>query len=672
MLNSFRSIWIRKLNIKKSISLKINIILSISIIFIITVLGCAYFLSERSKEISKIRNSAEQAALRVAGLFSTAGDRLKISDITNVLQIEMSDKNMLAIIINDANTNSVLSRDDLGLIKDSYWNIKEFDSSLTLKNRLDKSFFVSKKKIFFNNMYSGWVEVYITDFFQNQYLKNLIVETIINMMLLAVVLLLIINLTVNKFIIKPVIDLNNSIMNFNSKNFRTRAMVSTRDELGSLSKSFNKMAELLQHYNEEMLKQLYTDSLTGLPNRYKILVDIEVKESPALILINIDFFKEINDFYGNRIGDMVLKEMTFRLRALQTEYNYQLYRMPADEFALLFDCCIEIKRLEEILRHLGEDINERPFLLEDNEINVRMTCGVARGEDILIDKIIEGKWRNLATNADMALKKAKKLQKNFIIYSDSMEIPKEYENNILWKKRLKEAIKNHRIVPYFQPIVNNINGKIEKYECLVRLIDGHGNIIAPRYFLEVAKKSHLYSDITSVMLDKTLGVFKDTEFDFSINLTIHDTDMDEEMNYQIKKKIKENYKIADKIIFEILESEGIENYKEVMVFIEEVKEHGCKIAIDDFGSGYSNFEHILRLSVDYIKIDASLIKNIDIDPNAQIIAKTIANFSKELGLKTISEYVHSKSVFDKGVELGIDYSQGYYFGEPKEYIMLEQ
>lgn len=125
---------------------------------------------------------------------------------------------------------------------------------------------------------------------------------------------------------------------------------------------------------------------------------------------------------------------------------------------------------------------------------------------------------------------------------------------------------------------------------------------------------------------------------------------------------------AKNIVFELLESEGIENYTEVKHFINNIKQYGCKVAIDDFGSGYSNFSHILNLNVDYIKIDASIIKNIDKDQNCEYIAKLIVDFSNKVGIKTIAEFVHSRSVFEKVKEIGITYSQGYYFSEPLENI----
>jgi EAL domain-containing protein (putative c-di-GMP-specific phosphodiesterase class I) len=125
-----------------------------------------------------------------------------------------------------------------------------------------------------------------------------------------------------------------------------------------------------------------------------------------------------------------------------------------------------------------------------------------------------------------------------------------------------------------------------------------------------------------------------------------------------------NQDVAKRAVFELLESDGIENYDIIKAFIEEVKSFGCKVAIDDFGSGYSNFDHVMSLDVDVLKIDASMIKNLDKELSSQIITRTIVNFTKELNIKTVSEFVHTPEVFKKVQEFGIDYSQGYLFGEP--------
>ncbi len=443
----------------------------------------------------------------------------------------------------------------------------------------------------------------------------------------------------------------------------------SNEKIKNIYTRLNYLLDILELEENEKNTNLYTDSLTKLPNRQKILIDIEQTISPTLIIMNIDLFQEINDCYGNNIGDLTLIAIAERLVEIQKKYYYRLYKMSGDEFAFLFDKKMELEELYSFIKNLCIEIEEEPFKVHEHEIFIKVTVGAARAEDIDPINLKEGKWKSLATHADMALKRSKKEQKHFIIFHESMQISKEFEANLIWKKKLKDAIDTHRIIPFFQPIMNNVTNKIEKYETLVRIVDKESGIVNPSYFLDVAKKSHLYGKITSTILNKSISLFKDTDYEFSINLAIRDI-IEEEINSFIIKTIKDNKNIASRIIFEILESEGIENYDKVKDFIKLVKDLGCKIAIDDFGSGYSNFDHLMKLDVDYIKLDSCLIDNLADNYNAQIITKTIVNFAKELNLKTISEFVHSEEIFKKSKELGVDYSQGYYIGKPTQSIAI--
>jgi diguanylate cyclase (GGDEF)-like protein/PAS domain S-box-containing protein len=422
----------------------------------------------------------------------------------------------------------------------------------------------------------------------------------------------------------------------------------------------------LVNKKEELTRQLYIDPSTGLPNRRKLFEDAEKVENPSLILINVDSFREFNDFYGNDVGDYIIKEIAKRIYLVLPDEHWRLYKLQADEYAVLITKKVSVLDIERFLVVIEEEINNKSFFFNDNEIEISVSMGIAVWENVIKSK---NKWKELIIKADMALKRAKKLNKNFIFYNDSFQIVKEYEKNIYWAKQIRKAIKEDRIITFYQPIVNNLNHKIEKYESLVRLIDEEGNIVLPSNFLEVSKKSKLYPYITRIVLERCLNTFKNTDLSVSVNISILDI-IDPETYQFIERKLKENFHMAGRLVFEIVESEGVENYAYVKNFADMVKSLGCKIALDDFGSGYSNFSHIMKLNVDFLKIDSSLIRDIHIDRNAELIVQTIVTFSKWLGIKTIAEYVHSKEVFDKILQLGIDYSQGFYFGEPKPKIRL--
>jgi len=197
---------------------------------------------------------------------------------------------------------------------------------------------------------------------------------------------------------------------------------------------------------------------------------------------------------------------------------------------------------------------------------------------------------------------------------------------------------------------------------LARLIDSDAKVLSPLLFIPIAKKIRVYNEITKQMLEKSFKAFENTSLEFNINLSIEDIMNSEIFNYIIKKVKSSNS--SSRVTFEILESESINDFNKVERFITEVKRYGCKIAIDDFGSGYSNFSYLIKIKADYIKIDGSLIENIHINKSSLLVVETIVAFAKKLGMKTVAEYVHSSVVMDKVKELGIDYSQGFYIDEP--------
>ena len=191
-----------------------------------------------------------------------------------------------------------------------------------------------------------------------------------------------------------------------------------------------------------------------------------------------------------------------------------------------------------------------------------------------------------------------------------------------------------------------------------------GSILTPYSFLKEAKKAKLYLGMTRMLVKKACEYFKDKDIDFNLNLTLEDIKDQYTMDFIVNTMEKTN--TAKQITFEIVESEGIESFTEVSNFIKKAKKLGCKIAIDDFGTGYSNFEYIIKLDVDYIKIDGSLIKNINTDNNLYLTVQTIVGFAKALKIKTVAEFVHNEEVLNCVKNLDIDYSQGFFIDEPKE------
>ena len=434
--------------------------------------------------------------------------------------------------------------------------------------------------------------------------------------------------------IKPILDEDNEIIEY----------VAIRHEITDLI-----------HKSVELEKSLREDFLTKEGNRFKLLEDIKKSKKPSLALLDVNRFGEINDFYGYEVGDEVLRIISKEFRKFIGN-KYSLYRIYSDEFAILADN-EDREHFIKFIKLITDWISSTPLLIKGKEIYIQMAYSLSFEEK-----------DNLKKTANI-IKRYAKVNKDIHVYDKKLEIEKIYEKNIMWTNKLKKAFESDSIIPYYQAIYNLKTDKIEKYEALVRLIDEDGIAISPYFFLDIAKKSKQYLKLTKQVVKKSFEYFKDKDYEFSINLTFEDIKSKNISSFVIEM-IKE-YNIASRVVFEIVESEGIEDFTQVNNFIDTVRTLGCKIAIDDFGSGYSNFEYLIKLNADYIKIDGSLIKDILINKSNEEIVVTIVDFARRQGFKTIAEFVSNKEIFNKVKELGIDYVQGYYISEPKPEILLE-
>lgn len=460
-------------------------------------------------------------------------------------------------------------------------------------------------------------------------------------------------LVVNNRIINPIVKFTETIKQLTQKkDLNKQANIKTDiEELQTLQDSFNQLISTIKFYYDKLLNNLYTDTLTNLPNIHRLQEDLKVHKTATLAVINIDSFREFNNFYGIELGDYVIKELSKLLKKELPEHA-TLYRLYGDEFALLFKKDITIHACNELIKKIHE------YEFHHNTLNffIQITMGIVFNND---NKRLE--------KAVIAVKNAKKNRKQFGLFKDSLHVQSAYEKHITWTKNLKLALDKNDIVPFFQPIKDAKTNQIFKYESLARLFQ-EGKYIAPIEFLEVSKKAKLYPKITEIMLKKSFKYFSTRpNIEFSINYSIDDILNVETTNLLFE--LLENYNIGNQLIIELLETEEINNFEILNNFITRVKRYKARIAIDDFGSGYSNFSYIINMNVDFLKIDSSLIENIDTSKDSFKVVKTIILFAKEIGLKTIAEKVHNQAIEDILIELGVDYVQGYHIGKPAPEIL---
>jgi diguanylate cyclase (GGDEF)-like protein len=476
-------------------------------------------------------------------------------------------------------------------------------------------------------------------------LKDIVKFFLIFMISFTVIVFVLLLVNFNRYLVSPIqkfIDTANNIKK--SSDITQRVEVDDNiNEIQSMQIMFNGMLDSIEH-------QFYYDELTKLKNRKSLQIDIAKNHNQLLMIINVDKFQQINNLYGDKIGDKILLEFTDKFLDLLPK-DSTLYKLHADEFGIISHNNSDLEGFEKVAENIILSLDKFEFYIDKNtHIFINLTIGISCDSDLLLK------------NADMALKLAKKDKKHFLTYNSSMISLIEYENRVAWTNRINEAITNDKIVPLFQPIVDCQTNKVIKYEALMRIKESENDFIVPFHFLDISKENKLYFKLTLIMLEKTFKVCKKSKVKFSINLNKDDMMNQEILNFILDQFKK--YDIGKNISFEILESEGIEDFKEVSDFIKKVKEYGVTISIDDFGTGYSNFEYLMKLDCDYLKIDGSMIRNIDKDKKSQIVTKTIVDFAHRIGVKTIAEFVSSKPIYEKVKELDVDYAQGYYLGEP--------
>lgn len=397
--------------------------------------------------------------------------------------------------------------------------------------------------------------------------------------------------------------------------------------------------------------------ITDVMNPKKQLIaDLSYIESPTLIFLQIANYDLFKEFYSETLMH------TFEFEFEQVILNYfphnfnlkKVYNLTNGLFAFLKNETYDEKVLIKILKEVIERFKQIGISFKETNYDVDICISFAYEDNHILDDAYLGIQHGLKYK--LPIINAKNFHRRAQI---------EARNKLKNIGMIKSALaKEGSFVSFFQPIINNKTGEIEKYESLIRLIDKNDNIISPFQFLNIAKKTGYYSEITELVIENSFKALKHTDKEITINLSSSDIES-KYVRRQLHKLITKKEHIG-RITFELLEDEEVKDFELVKDFILQSKLEGkVKIAIDDFGSGYSNYERLLEFQPDILKIDGSLIKNIVTDNYSRHVVESIIVFTKKQKIKTIAEFVINEEVLKTIKDLGIDYSQGYYLGEPQ-------
>lgn len=415
-------------------------------------------------------------------------------------------------------------------------------------------------------------------------------------------------------------------------------------------------------------KKIFTDPLTNTFNR-NYLEEIEHVlnlEKYSVAILDLDKFKIINDTYGHKTGDYILSHVSTIFKDSIRESDI-LVRYGGEEFLLLINkrdkTATETKI--NICERIRNNVAKENFSYDGNDIKVTVSIGVHKHPSL------EKNLQEAIKIADKMLYEAKSSGRNkIVIYDEKLNSLSLASSSSKYLSFVKEALAEDRVTCHYQPIYNHRTGEIFKYEALVRIISKDGKVIMPMSFMPQIKLTNVHYKLTQRVLSTVFEKFKDNQKLVSININFSDL-IHPDIEESIVKTLKSNHNLASRVTFEILESDEIENielFKQKIHLLHSLK---AKVSIDDFGSGYSNFKSVIDIEANFLKIDGSLIKNIDINSKDFKVVKSIVHFAAQSNMQTIAEFVHSKEVYEKLLLLDIDYMQGYYISKPEPHLILQ-
>lgn len=425
----------------------------------------------------------------------------------------------------------------------------------------------------------------------------------------------------------------------------------------------------LKNDEERLIQLANRDHLTGLSNRRRFMEDlareVAVAErqghSGAVMLIDLDHFKLVNDTAGHAAGDEVIVQVGGMLRRLARSVDH-IGRLSGDEFAIaLINTNIEQanRRATDILKHLSQ---LRPTY-GGKILNTSASIG------IVIYPQHGSSPAELLAKADTAMYAAKKAGRNRAhCYSDDDMAQELMGSQLTWKERIHNALENDLFELAFQPIAPIQGGVASRYEVLVRLRAGEDILHPPGSFIPTAEQFGLIHDVDTVVVRKAIRALAaqpphDPPVSFSINLSGLSVG-DPKMLELIEHELGEVDIDRERVVFEITESAACEDINRAMDFIARLRRLGCRVALDDFGVGFSSFSYLKHLKVDIIKIDGSFIRDIANSKEDQLFVKALVDVARGMGMQTVAEFVESAESLRLVRRLGVDYAQGYYVGKP--------
>ncbi len=486
--------------------------------------------------------------------------------------------------------------------------------------------------------------------------------------LAVLVVVLTVSLVVDHLVLRRLSQINSGVSHVAATGEPTRRLdVAGSDELGSLAKAINTMLDTLHSSEQEVRYLADHDALTGLANRrgFELALRRTLAEArrvgshSAILWLDLDNFKDINDSYGHAAGDELLQQVAKALEAASREYT-TLGRIGGDEFAIVLPQADEIQAKGAAERLLSV-LRDRVFSVSGHDARVNASIGIAlypEHADTAADLLVR---------ADLAMYQAKAAGGGVVrVYAAGSQA--RLTERMAWSERLASALSENRLILHEQRIAQIDDGEDELFELLVRMLDADGSVVYPDEFIPSAEYMGFIGTLDKWVLGQAIELIR-AEKDagrstcYSVNISASSM-TDPSMVGLVRDSLHETGADASRLIIEITETAAISDITAARRFIDDLRGLGCRFAIDDFGSGMASFYYLKHLAVDFLKIDGELIKGLMGDGNDRYFVDAILEMCRGLEMATVAEHVEDESLYDVVCGIGFDYAQGYYLGRP--------
>ena len=672
---------------KNSIYFNLIIIIVGTVLLVMSAHAFLLYQEKRSEMVSEIKESSKSKINIMNKNIAKFIESYSVNEYEKFILHHMNDKNVVGIVVEDYNMGNILGKEAYitGKVKDKTKGILDYKSEDSFHRFiLDESYHVDTEDIYSQDeSVIGKISIYSTDYYINMAKNEIIVRTLSQALIISSVLILFLIINIRNVVLKPISSMIYTIQHSGRNGIPlNKIFIKGSYEVSVLAKTINAMIDSIKSTHKELEEQkaeliaqkdtlhyqAHHDALTGLANRVLFYDRLEhaIEKSKkldskiAVLFIDLDHFKEINDSVGHDVGDDVLVEVSSRLQNVIRKQD-TLSRLGGDEFTVLLENIVRSEDVSWIASKILATLQEA-VKIDDKSFFISSSIGISIYPDDGETSI------DLLKYADAAMYKAKDEGRNNFQYYSSDMTEKAFER-IMLETNIRQGLENEEFVVYYQPQIDGTTDTMIGMEALVRWNHPSMGIVSPAKFMPVAESSGLIVKVDRYVMKHAMQQVSDWYAQgkkpgvVSLNLCIQQ--LQQKDFFEVLKSLMiETQCKAEWIELEVTEGQVMTRPEEAIKILQEISNLGIRLAVDDFGTGYSSLSYLKRLPIDKLKIDQSFIRDLPDDEEDIAISKAVISLAENLNLKIIAEGVETQEQKEFLVENGCSLIQGYLYSKP--------